>query len=1486
MACVKPYRTAEANAKAWLRGKKVIDKYLNILNIAEFKKRNHDLTLFAKDKYSIEGKWFFEENNKAIPNTKLFRKVDRLNGVTAKDVYYQLHENSNSEVNKRLNRHVTRVLKKLGIKVVSIEAYKKSYADRIGEDVMPIAIADLTNKIIAVNEKRMDLTTLPEEAAHFIVEAMWDEPIMRTIRGVNEEGLPTNDYLRSSKYWSENYNFYIEKYQGDEVKVEKEIVGKILAERMVEQQKILSKESLPAPIRRLYELLDSLIKRFFRATNKDVKLQTLAEEVEAAAGTVARNFLIQELPISEVEGQIVTAETSFKKIELELQHIRNNLNIKRREVMAAKVGLLNRELKTEYRNLVKKHGQQSIDNLRERLEELSKSDTDASASELQEIARLLELETEVLKDKANRKKFLQLSEQLRELNKNIKDRNFDIGLSSFVLKENGMLDTIRQALEKYKGLTDIHDGEVAELTALVDAYQPHIDNIRTLFEHGEDLGTNTKLLKDINKAVQESDIKLGLLKRMLNELANKRYQAAAEAYNIRGANYSLDASDISDINAAQRWFGNLSNVNNPIAKRFMELIYSIKFNALEKTQAEAVEFHDKMKENLGSLSRMKEMMETEDGKPTGFFLSLFRMGGERGFLRAKEDAAIDIMNKTIAFARSKKLTIPTHPDSEVQADLLRSWISSSETFGTLETRDPVKRFYKSAWAEWYLRNTRKRPDADKVIARRKAQMNETQFSVWKENNIKEVDVVVGNKELKYTYFSGELAAPTGGETIQVNWKGSSKTIKTVDWTNPTYKEKIKDVKFKAALDGARTLMIDSKAKLGVLRTLEDTLRLPQISKNFLDAILGKQIFKNLGSLLGDKIFKREDDTIDADRTANGAIFRNPPVRFNTPLKNPETLSTDLMRTIISFREMTNSNIEKSKALPEFLDLLATSQQLKYKDNVISRASPQIFDFRGDTAAVKRNIDIRLQDFLNTHIYGQTAYDVSIGKLSFTKLSDSSSGYVQNLLLLGNLVSTITGFANATIQSFIEAIFGEFTNLSDYTKAKREYFANFFAIVQDYKSGLKTHKITIALQALALVDSIVDSFSNLDKSKAIRIAGGLPNYGFWRAMDHVSKTQGMIAVAMNIRLVDGEWMVGKRGSAKGPIKPPEGWKTAKSLWDSLSVENGKLIRDETVTDEVFQLWKKKSSVLAQRLDQKLDAIHQGTIKGSMMGGFISMFMSWLYQAVEQRFKVKQYDPELNNWEEGYYRSMGRFAMENWKNNLVPALAELTLGGRLNHLLTGKEGIMDYTQVEGRKRILADMITLTTLHMITAVLLTAAADDKEDDYVLSMLTYTAVRLVMERGAPLSANELINYASRPIQGLDQVDNIMHTLGIFGEMFRLLKGEDEDTIRSGIYKGYTKRQKKFVKSVPLIRGLYENLGAGYVNEFLYNQGIIENPTLTTGTAPKMKANYITNQVINPRPLLGPFQFPFLGSISSLVGAGIVENLSDIENENLGDLP
>lgn len=147
-------------------------------------------------------------------------------------VFLEIDAKSNStptitptlDTNESLNSLISNFLNEVGIDVVSIEEYKKRYAQKNGISPDAKGLADIANSVIALsNNEVIDESVITEEMAHFIVEGMPEtESLLDDVVG-------TKEWAKHSERYRQIYGESISDPVELERAVKKEILGKILA---------------------------------------------------------------------------------------------------------------------------------------------------------------------------------------------------------------------------------------------------------------------------------------------------------------------------------------------------------------------------------------------------------------------------------------------------------------------------------------------------------------------------------------------------------------------------------------------------------------------------------------------------------------------------------------------------------------------------------------------------------------------------------------------------------------------------------------------------------------------------------------------------------------------------------------------------------------------------------------------------------------------------------------------------------------------------------------------------------------------------------------------------------------------------------------------------------------------------------------------------------------------------------------------------------
>jgi len=218
-------------------------------NTNEFFQMNTSLYELA-NKWGMQQSGFFNNRvDEALLKQEIFKKGFRAKGIKVvraaggtgslyltdnrgiikparmQSQYGQLSNSSEAVPNDALNDKIKNWLTKMGISYQNVE----NITDRDGQPVSAIAKADMLGRVIEVVEGKADITTLPEEAAHFLVELLGDDnPILKMMMNI------ITDYPVYAEVVAE----YGDLYDNDDVKLRKEAVGKMIAQTIIRQEKV------------------------------------------------------------------------------------------------------------------------------------------------------------------------------------------------------------------------------------------------------------------------------------------------------------------------------------------------------------------------------------------------------------------------------------------------------------------------------------------------------------------------------------------------------------------------------------------------------------------------------------------------------------------------------------------------------------------------------------------------------------------------------------------------------------------------------------------------------------------------------------------------------------------------------------------------------------------------------------------------------------------------------------------------------------------------------------------------------------------------------------------------------------------------------------------------------------------------------------------------------------------------------------------------
>lgn len=197
-------------------------------------------------------------------------KRNRLNSIDADKMAY----------NANLNSRLRDILAANGIAVGALtDLEKRMGINGVTDfDVARTAANGMIEMIRLANGIEGE-KALPEEFAHFAIEAMGESPLInRLINNLSSSGL-------IGEILGDEYETYDTLYKGDTVKLAKEAAGKLLAKHLLKSEPIEQK-----PYKNLLERVISAIKSFFKTMNAS-QIQKAMHEADKDFGRLARDIL-------------------------------------------------------------------------------------------------------------------------------------------------------------------------------------------------------------------------------------------------------------------------------------------------------------------------------------------------------------------------------------------------------------------------------------------------------------------------------------------------------------------------------------------------------------------------------------------------------------------------------------------------------------------------------------------------------------------------------------------------------------------------------------------------------------------------------------------------------------------------------------------------------------------------------------------------------------------------------------------------------------------------------------------------------------------------------------------------------------------------------------------------------------------------------------------------------------------------------------------
>lgn len=447
-----------------------------------------------------------------------------------------------------------------------------------------------------------------------------------------------------------------------------------------------------------------------------------------------------------------------------------------------------------------------------------------------------------------------------------------------------------------------------------------------------------------------------------------------------------------------------------------------------------------------------------------------------------------------------------------------------------------------------------------------------------------------------------------------------------------------------------------------------------------------------------------------------------------------------------------------------------------------------------------NIVKRMNDWFSSQVYSRYMKDegeifgMDIGMLA--NLSNEVTALNQFAL---NILSGISNVMTASAMNRIESICGQYFSVKDLANADGIFWKALPEFLGDVGNPVKSSKLALFMEKFNVMQDFESDVRSQEygKSRLARLLNTNSLYVINNAGELWIQNRAALALGMNYGLVD----------AKG---------NKISLWDSQKVvtdKNGvsRLVTidgvrkaDGTAFDEKEEFkFIKKAKSLNQRMNGIYNYEDRCAAQAYSWGRMALMFRKWIKPSLNRRYGSLNYNFDVEEWEEGFYRTTGRFFMQ-----LVNDLKR----GQLDIVTSYKN--LDPREKANIMRFAVEVGQFISVCAAFAILkdIKKKADDDDDalakSWWFNQLLYQTRRLETEIGSQMIINpqmtqEAFNILKSPASCVTTWEGVTNLTKL------MMPSSYTTTLQSGRYKGHTKAYKLFWDSplIPMHRTVYRGL-------------------------------------------------------------------------------
>jgi hypothetical protein len=918
---------------------------------------------------------------------------------------------------------------------------------------------------------------------------------------------------------------------------------------------------------------------------------------------------------------------------------------------------------------------------------------------------------------------------------------------------NNVVASLQEYIDGERGFTTKTLVDISEFVAY---YRPFLEELRGIVERKE-IPLYGATLEELRDLVNDVLTKFNTIKSIKDQLrvdqAHKILDSElAEELGLDKKDPSLrdqirskvgddPYSDIentrTDISTASFWVGPIKDSSDQLLRIVHKKWYKLNL----KIRAKVLEYGKDIVKKFESITFKKVdwMAEKHKGKYTGFFISPYH---NKAFKEAREDFFKKLWDKYgLSHNQSDRML-------QIGNDL-----SDSELLA-----------YRKEEREWYAENTQALQNIPEIIKDLKDTFGVQIVEAWKKYH------KVGRDVEYYKIFR----------------------IPSEKWRNKGWDKLSKEQKEQIGEVVREKRAIDLELNKALSKNI-DPFRMVQISDAWYRIVLGnkKDLFRRLGKNISEQFTEKVDD-VDMFGEASllrpdGSFQRNIPLRWLEPLEDPDTISTDIVGSLIAYKDMWINFREKMKELPDYSLLEEQIAERNYigKRNEIKKGI--------DTNAFKK-----LRNFLDMNLSeirkDRLEVDVLGTKINVTKVLDKFAQYIRANNLVNSFFTMGSNFISSKVFTWVEAAVEQHTTKKSYAFAVKEYYKNLPGLMQEWaaKTNQSNNKLRLLLEYSGLTGYLGEMFGDLNLNKLTRLGVQSGLYWGYELGDMFVKSKVVLSVLDNYRTYNGKFYTFQEFER---LKTDTDYYSLPSAYDQIHVKHGKL-RFEFDETDFFKIIAKAKS-LSDAIDGQMSPDDQSAIHQHAVFSLVAIHRNWLFSGIYRRLKKKGYNYMLGTMDEGYYRTAQQLILNTFfSRDRINSIKEL---------LVIWDELKPY-QKKAVLRVMYDMALVTFFSIIAVMLNNIEAGDDDDRYIIDAAAYLSNRALLEVSAFVNPGEYINVIRDPFVPARNIEYMMDLLELF----------NTDEITKGPWEGYSHRERFFYRLLPGKKGLVTTRDPEYANEFL----------------------------------------------------------------------